>query len=210
MNDYINTLEAVFLENANTENAAKQAKYMKNNFAFYGINSPTRKLITRPFLVKDALPAKEDLEKIIKYLWQKPQREFQYFALELAIKYKKQIEEKDIELFEFLIKQKSWWDSIDSIAPNLVGHYFRLFPKKRNTVIEKWLNTDNLWLNRSCILFQLKYKKYLDTEFLSYVINHFIGSKEFFINKAIGWVLREYAYINPSWVIGYCEKTRCS
>ncbi|MGB1018945.1 MAG: DNA alkylation repair protein, partial [Chitinophagales bacterium] len=93
MNDYINTLEAVFLENANTENAAKQAKYMKNNFAFYGINSPTRKLITRPFLVKDALPAKEDLEKIIKYLWQKPQREFQYFALELALKYKKQIEE---------------------------------------------------------------------------------------------------------------------
>lgn len=207
MKEYIATLEESFVLRANAKIAAQQAKYMKGHFDYFGLKSPERREITKPFFLKASLPLKTDLPKYIKSLWQKPQREFHYFAMKLCFKYVKQLEEKDIELFEFMITHNSWWDSIDFIAPNLVGAYFKKFPEKRNSIIERWIASENLWLQRSAILFQLKYKDTLDTEYLAYIIHQFIGSKEFFINKAIGWVLREYAYRNPEWVIAFAEKT---
>ena len=210
MQDYINALEQEFERLKNPIKAKQMKAYMKNKFEFYGINSPERNNAQRPFLVKQALPAKQNLEEIVKILWQKPQREFQYFSHALVLKYKNEFQEKDIDLFEFMIVNKSWWDSIDFIAPKLLGHYFKIFPKKRNEVVEKWLNSNNIWLQRSCIIFQLKYKTDTDNEFLSYVINKLLGSKEFFINKAIGWVLREYGKTNPDWVVSFCDKTELS
>ncbi len=97
-----------------------------------------------------------------------------------------------------MITNKSWWDSIDFIAINLVGEYFKIYPCQIATYVDKWLKSGNIWLQYSAILFQLKYKQNLDTEMLSYVINNLLGSKEFFINKAIGWILREYGKSNPT------------
>lgn len=210
MKEYIQTLEEEFLRIANPNIAIQQKSYMKNKFEFFGIKSPERKLISRPFLLKGTLPPKRQLEDLIKILWKKPQREFQYFAHALVFKYKKEIKKKDLALFEFMIVNKPWWDSIDFIAPNMLGHYFKLYPEMRDTTIKKWLASNNIWLQRSCILFQLKYKHDLDTEFLSYIINSLLGSKEFFINKAIGWVLREYGKSNPTWVLEFTDKTALS
>lgn len=210
MEEYIEALENEFLENKNESNAEKMAKYMKNNFEFFGINSPKRNEIQKQFLQKDFLPDKADLNFIVKKLWLKPQREFQYFAQSLVFKYKQQFSVGDIDLFEFMILNKSWWDSIDFIAPNLLGCYFKTFPEKRNTIIEKWLNSENIWLQRSCILFQLKYKENMDTSFLSKVINRLNNSNEFFINKAIGWVLREYGKTDSDWVVAFVQKTSLS
>jgi len=107
-------------------------------------------------------------------------------------KYIKELQPKDIELFEFMIINKSWWDTIDFIGPKLVGEYFKLYPEQRNKYAEKWLNTENLWLQRVSILFQLNYKENLDSKYLAFIITSLLGSKEFFINKAIGWILRQY------------------
>jgi 3-methyladenine DNA glycosylase AlkD len=204
---FITELQSVFQENADFERAEKQAKYMKNKFVFFGLPSPVRKKLQAPFLVKKYLPQKKEAFKICRELYQKPQREFHYFSVELLEKYQKQIEEKDIELFEYLITHNSWWDTVDFIAVNLVGNYFKKFPKKKEHYINKWLQSNNLWLQRTCLIFQLKYKSDTDTELLAYSIQKLLNTKEFFINKAIGWALRQYTRINSNWVIDFVENT---
>ena len=102
-----------------------------------------------------------------------------------------------------MITHKSWWDTVDYIAANLLGTYFKLYPEQRQIYVKNWLASGNFWLQRSAILFQLKYKDQVDTEMLSHVITSLLGSKEFFINKAIGWMLREYGKTNPAWVVDF-------
>ncbi len=210
INKYINILETEFSVNSNSENAIKQKKYLKNLFEFYGLTTPQRRKIQKPFLQKEYLPSKDELKDIITQLWQKPQREFQHFALDLSYKYLKKIEKQDIELFEYMILNKSWWDTVDGVAPKLVAEYFIKFPEQRDKYTEKWLNSNNIWLQRSTLIYQLFYKDNLDTEFLSYAINNLLGSKEFFINKAIGWILRQYSKTNPQWVEEFVEETALS
>ncbi len=205
MNDFLSELDTEFRNNANPVVAAGQKAYMKNQFEFYGVKTPVRRKIQKQFFHREVLPLKKDLEPIVKALWDKPQRENQYFAQELTEKYTKQFEVQDIDLLEYMITHKSWWDTIDFIAPKLVGEYFKLFPKQRNKVVEKWLTSNNIWLQRSAILFQLKYKDKIDTDFLVEIIKYLQGSKEFFINKAIGWILREYSKINPQWVLDFVK-----
>ena len=200
------TLEVEFNRNSNLNIAIQQKAYMRNQFEFFGLKAPVRRTISKPFLDKNHLPPKEHLHKIIKELWQKPEREFQLFGQELVFKYVKEFEKSDMALFEFMIAQKSWWDSVDFIAANILGAYLKKFPEDISKYVNKWLESGNIWLQRSAILFQLKYKLDLDTEILHYCIQHLTGSKEFFINKAIGWILREYSKTNPKWVQNYVAK----
>lgn len=207
---YIKALSIEFQKHANAKIAAKQKAYLRNQFEFYGIKTTHRREIQKPFLVKEFLPPKQDLEMIVKTLWQKPQREYHYFAQELAMKYSKKMDINDIALFEFMVTHQSWWDTVDAIATKLIGDYFKKFPQQRDRYIITWIMSEHLWLQRSAILFQLKYKNNLDTKFLSYVIHELLGSKEFFINKAIGWILRDYSRINPTWVRAFVEQTNLS
>ena len=210
MHEFISSIQQEFQLNSNKEIAIAQKQYMKNKFEFYGIKSPLRRELQKSFLVQKYLPAKEDLAFIVKELWLKSQRELQYFTQELVKKYSKQFTKEDIELFEFMIINKSRWDSIDFIAVNLLGVYFEKYPKQIAPYVEKWLKSDNIWLQRSAVLFQLKYKQQLNTALLSRIINNLLGSKEFFINKAIGWILREYSKVNPLWVKEFVTNTELS
>lgn len=206
MTEYINTLEEEFKRLANPEIAAGQKAYMKNRFEFFGVKTPDRRAAYATFLKKEFLPNQKDLEKIVKTLWLMPEREFHYFAQELTLCYLKLLRESDLELFEFMILNNSWWDTVDFIAPKLVGPYFKKYPQHRDKTVEKWLASGNIWLQRSCILFQLKYKTDFDTKLLEHVIHSLSGSKEFFINKAIGWILREYGKREPDWVVEFANR----
>ena len=106
-----------------------------------------------------------------------------------------------------MVTNKSWWDTVDFISSKLIGEYFKIYPDQRAKYVEKWIASKNTWLQRSSVLFQLNYKDNLDTEFLTLVINSLLGSKEFFINKAIGWILRNYSRVNPGWVVDFVNKT---
>lgn len=106
-----------------------------------------------------------------------------------------------------MVTHKSWWDTVDFIAAKLMGEYFTKFPEQRAIYVKKWIDSNNIWLQRCALLFQLKYKENLDTALLGAVINSLLGSKEFFINKAIGWILREYSKTNPNWVMEFANKT---
>lgn len=210
LNDYINTLTTAFQCEANLAIASSQKAYMRNKFEFFGLKTPVRRHIQKPFLVKQYLPTKEELPTLVKLLWAQPQRDFQLFAQELVFKYSNKFEETAIELLEFMIVNKSWWDTVDFIATKLVGAYFKSYPHKIDATINTWLVSNNIWLQRSALLFQLKYKKELDTVLLSNIIHSLLETKEFFINKAIGWVLREYSRTNPAWVADFVSKTALS
>jgi len=207
MKDFIATLEIEFERNSNEEIAQQQKAYMRNKFEFYGMKAPLRRQIQKPFLVKQFLPPKSELTEIVKTLWAKPHRDYHHFAMDMSFKYIKQMEKKDIELFEFMVINQSWWDTVDFIATKLIGTYFKVFPDQKAKYIDKWIASNNIWLQRSAIIFQLKYKQDMDTQLLSSTIHALLGSKEFFINKAIGWVLREYSRTDPQWVINFVNST---
>ncbi|KUO65041.1 MAG: DNA alkylation repair protein [Lutibacter sp. BRH_c52] len=207
---FINILEIELVQHSNPKIALEQKAYMRNQFEYYGIKSAERREIQKPFLIKQFLPKKDELGEIVIFLWEKPQRDYQYFSQELAFKYVKHLEKKDIELYEYMVTHKSWWDTVDFIAAKLMGEYFIKFPEQRTIYVKKWIDSNNIWLQRCALLFQLKYKENLDTDILGSVINSLLASKEFFINKAIGWILREYSKTNPIWVIEFADKTALS
>lgn len=207
MKDFVEALRLEFEAHADPDIAKQQKAYLRNQFLFYGIKTPVRREIQKPFLIKKFLPPKENLKNLVRTMWKKPQREYHYFTQELVQKYTKQFEEKDILLLEYMITHNSWWDTVDLIATKLVKAYFKKFPDQRDPHIEKWLSSKNIWLQRTCIIFQLLEKDKTDLKLLEHVINSLLGSKEFFINKAIGWILRDYSRTDADWVIDFVERT---
>lgn len=203
MSVYVNSVKEVYSKNSNSENIFWMKKYMKNQFEFYGIKSPIRKELSKPFLKKENLPQIEEINEIIKEFWNEPQRELQYFGMELLSKYSKLLPNDVFHLFEFMITTKSWWDSIDYIAAILVGNHFKLHPELKDSIGVEWNNSDNMWLNRTSILFQLKYKSLTDEKMLFQFILKHASSTQFFHRKAIGWALREYSKTNPKSVINF-------
>lgn len=205
--NYWKPLIAAFEAHANPEIAAGAEKYMRNQYSFYGIPSPTRAIIFKDFIKTYDLPDNADLDEIIISAWQLPQREMQYAAMNVLDKTIKKMPAQSIFLLEKLIQQKSWWDTIDFIAPNLVGPLFKRYPEIRNETISRWMDSGNFWLQRSCLLFQLKYKQATDDKLLFELCTKLGSEKEFFIRKAIGWALRQYARTAPEQVRNFVENT---
>lgn len=207
MTDYVIKIISTFQSNGDQLIAEGQSNYMRNKFEFFGLKSQKRRDLQRAFLRSDSLPPKSELKLIVSELWTEPQRELHYLGQELVKKYLRESDRSDIELYEYMVTHKSWWDTVDFIASNLIGSHFKTYPELRKAYVDKWLSSQNMWLQRCALLFQLKYKTEVDTDLLTYAIRPLLGSKEFFINKAIGWMLREYSKSNPEWVASYVSKT---
>lgn len=206
VSDYINGLREAFAEAGDPEIAAGQKAYLKGQFSFFGLKSPDRRALQRPFLVKDALPPAEFRGEVIRDLWDMPERELHYVAQELFEKYHKHYTLEDIDLLEHLITHNSWWDTVDFLASHIAGRLMQQFPEHRDEVIERWMASDHLWLQRTCLLFQLGYKAELDEVLLEDLIGRLQHHPDFFIRKAIGWILRSHARVNPDFT-RYMVKT---
>jgi len=204
---YVENFKTIYAQNSNSETAFWMKKYMKNKFDYFGIKKPERDLIKKEFHSQFGWPPPENINEVVMLLWQEPERELQYFAMEMLFKFRKNISTTIIKLYEEIITSKSWWDTVDYIAVKLVGNYFKVFPGQIPLVTQKWMASDNMWLQRSCILFQLTYKKDTNVDLLFSFIRPCTGSKEFFIQKAIGWALREYSKTNPRVVLTFAEQT---
>jgi 3-methyladenine DNA glycosylase AlkD len=206
--NFITKLETAFANNSNPEYALAMAKYMRNHFSFFGIKTEERiqlfKLIWNDCKNKIA----ENPREIAQELYTKPEREFHYCAIEILIKQLKgNYQKEDIHLIEKLIITNSWWDSVDTIAKNILAQYLLEFPFETAAVIENFSNSENMWLNRSAILFQLGYKQITNFEILQSECEKHKNSNEFFIQKAIGWALREYGKSNPEAVKNFVDNT---
>lgn len=197
MHTYLSPLVSLFQKNANTTQAAPMKRYMRDQFEYLGIKSPRFKELMKQFLSEHGLPAEKELADIARDLWSLPQREFQYAATSLIGRMEKKLPKDFGKTFEYLIVHKSWWDTVDTLAGNPIGVHFQRFPDVREKLVAKWRKSENFWLRRTCILFQLNYKEETDFGLLCKIIRENLGSKEFFINKAIGWSLRQYARTDP-------------
>lgn len=207
---YGQNLKLFFEAHAVPSQAGPMEKYMKNRFRFLGIKSPQRKELLREFLKNEGLPDAENIEDTVKYLWQAGARELHYAAMELLARKKYLHDKKRIALIEWIIVNQSWWDTVDYIASNIAGLWLSLHPEEIGTLTTKWMKSENIWLQRTCLLFQLKYKQRTDFNLLKGFIEELSGEKEFFIRKAIGWALREYAKASPETVIQFVENNSLS
>lgn len=205
MSTYAKQLRELLLKNRNKINAEQMEKYMRNQFEFIGIKAPELKALFKQYVAEKGWPKREELNEVIQELWAYPERELQMTALIILTKLVKEFTKEDIQLLEKIILEKSWWDTVDHIAKHLVGNYFQLYPEMKRPTLEKWLESEQLWLVRSCILFQLGYKQGTDEILLVEMIERSKHIKDFFIEKAIGWALREYAKTNPQFVMEFVE-----
>ena len=206
MHPFVKGIQKSFQLHANPELAVGMKAYMLHQFEFLGIKAPLRDQLTNTYLKSNSLENWETLELVIKELWALPQREFQYFAIDVFKKHKSLWTANSIHLIEYCICEKSWWDSVDGIASEWLGTYFIQFPRLVPKIPNKWNKSDNMWLQRICIIFQLKYKKNTDYELLSKYILAVANSKEFFLRKAAGWALRDISRHNPTFVIDFVER----
>ncbi len=205
---FIEDLEKILHHKSNRELAIPMENYMKNNFPFLGIKNQSRKAILKPLWSEYKEEIKSNLRSITLALFDKKEREFHYCAMEIIFKeINKKFVREDIQLIEKLITKKSWWDSVDFLAKYLLGNYLLQFPDETYPVIERFSASENMWLNRSAIIFQLSYKEKTDFYLLKSECEKHKTSKEFFIQKAIGWALRDYSRFNPNGVHNYVNST---
>ncbi|BDD00351.1 DNA alkylation repair protein [Persicobacter psychrovividus] len=187
--------------------AEKMAKYMQGHFEFYGLPSPVRKALQKQFLLEAGFPKPEDDAAILTYLWQQPEREWQYFGLDMMLRMKKRWAAGFIDQLYWMITHKSWWDTVDHLASHGLGAQWSRFPEQQKQQLPQWVEDSNLWVRRATILFQLKYKKAIDLDLQADILRKNLGSSSFFINKAIGWSLREISKTNHEWVLQFIEQT---
>jgi len=189
-------------KNKNTEQAIKMAAYMQNKFVFLGIPKPKLKEIIRPYIKEGK---KHELDwKFINTCWKKNYREAQYAAIEYLDSLIKILTDNDLPNLKKLIVTKSWWetsDSIDAIVGKIILNY-----KQLEKEMLKWSTDENIWLRRVAIDFQLQYKEKTNQKLFEQIIVNNFGTNEFFINKAIGWSLREYSKTNQKWVKDFINK----
>nr|WP_294937150.1 DNA alkylation repair protein [uncultured Flavobacterium sp.] len=205
---FVTELEKVFHQNANPELAKPMEAYMKNNFPFLGIKTSSRRNLLKIVWNEHKEEVKNNAREIALELFAKNEREFHYCAIEILIKeLKKKYRKEDILLIENLIITHSWWDSVDILAKYLLGNYLVQFPDETAKTIAGFCAFDNMWLNRSALLFQLDYKAKTDADLLFFICDKHKDSKEFFIQKAIGWALRDYSKFNPNGVTEFVNKT---
>ena len=195
---------------ADSSQAVEMSAYMKNRFPFLGVKSPDRKGIQSELFKRFPKLSWEEVWSNVAELWAMEEREFQYVAADLLRKNAKKLPENFLPKFEYLITHKSWWDSVDSLVPSSLGTYFLNYPNQIIPATNQWIKSENIWLQRAAILFQLKYKADTDFDLMISIIEQLKAGKEFFVNKAIGWALREYSKTNPTAVEAYVSKANLS
>ena len=187
---------------AKPDDAVAMKAYMKNKFEFLGVKTPVRRKLTKTFF-------KQQTDLVIDWnfineAWNYPYRKLQYTALDYLEIRKKLLTPSDLPRLKKLAQTKSWWDTIDFLD-RLVGSIIARFPETKEIILS-WSCDKDFWLRRLAIDHQLLRKEETDTELLEKILVNNLGQTEFFINKAIGWALRDYSKTNPNWVKDFIER----
>ncbi|MEV6601173.1 DNA alkylation repair protein [Actinoplanes sp. NPDC051346] len=187
------------------ERAVSAAAYMRDQFAFLGIASPARRALDR--VVRAGLPAptEEDLSAVATACWERKEREYQYFACDWLRAHVANAGPNFLLTAHTLITTKSWWDTVDALAAHVVGGLVARHPQLR-VEMDAWVEDDNMWVVRTAILHQLNYRQETDTDRLFGYCTRQAGHPDFFVRKAIGWALRQYARTNAEAVRGYLSQ----
>ena len=195
----IHDLRATLTEAADPANVAPMTAYMKNRFRFLGVRSPELRQAAKPILVAAADVDGDELIGFVHRCWQQPEREFRYVGANLTRKHVKKLDPSHLPAVEHFIVTDSWWDTVDSLAAWTVGPMVTGYPELV-AVMDAWIEDKDLWLNRTAIIHQLGYKGDTDRDRLYRYALRRADHRDFFVRKAIGWALRQYARVDPDGV----------
>ena len=199
--DLITDLE----ENRNELLAESMSKYMQDKFRFLGVRGATRTEIYKKYF-PDARKTKTIDWDFVENCWNKEEREFQYVVVYYLKAMQKFLKREDISRLKYLIVTKSWWDTVDLLAKVVGSLVIRI--EGYDQIMLEWSKDSNIWLKRVAILYQLSLKDKVDKQVLDEILVNNLGDSEFFINKAVGWALRDYSKYNPEWVREFIKKNK--
>lgn len=194
-----------FEENSNELLAESMSKYMQDKFRFLGVRGATRTEIYKKYF-PDARKTKTIDWNFVENCWNKEEREFQYVVVYYLKAMQKFLKREDISRLKYLIVTKSWWDTVDLLAKVVGSLVIRI--EGYDQIMLEWSKDSNIWLKRVAILYQLSLKEKVDKQVLERILVNNLGDSEFFINKAIGWALRDYSKFDPEWVREFIEKNK--
>jgi 3-methyladenine DNA glycosylase AlkD len=200
-------LDEIYPPAADPVRAVGARAYMRDQFPFLGITNPRLTELNRAVLAGLDAPSEADLVAVSLACWAKPEREYQYFACTYLRRHIRVGTPSLLTHVRELITTKSWWDTVDTLASNTVGPLVARYSELGDTM-DAWVADENMWVARTAILYQLKYQDRTDAERLFRYCTARAGHKDFFIRKAIGWALRQYAYTDPDAVRTYVEEHR--
>lgn len=187
--------------------AVQMEAYMRNQFPFLGIAAAPRKVVYQKEF-RQALKEKKIDFDFVEFCFSKPEREFHYAGVDYLLTIQSLLTPQHLPKIKKYIQTKSWWDTVDGLD-GVVGSLVLRYPELKETMIE-WSLEDNKWIRRVAIDHQLLFKEKTDTDLLAAIIKNNLNDTEFFINKAIGWSLRDYSKTNPDWVAQFIQENRSS
>lgn len=196
----IEGLKKNFEKRANEDNAIQMAKYLRNQFVFYGLKSHARRDAYHQILKDEKKQIDWDL---LDQAWNDKHREMQYFVCDYLLAMEKYVSYDDLFKIEHYVRTKQWWDTIDSLM-KLYG-YVGLKDQRVDQLMLDWSKDPDKWVRRVAIEHQLLRKDRINTALLSQILENNLESDEFFINKAIGWALRDYSKTNPEWLSDFID-----
>lgn len=188
----------------NSALSTPMAHYMRDQFIFAGLKTPERKSQSKTLIKQSKKVAIPELLTGIEALYQRSEREYQYVAIDLMVANVKRMKFTEIQRLATLVTQKAWWDSVDALRKGF-GDYIRVHPDDKRRVFELFNGDDNFLMRRVAITLQLMEKNQTDTRMLTEAILADLETPEFFIQKAIGWALRNYSKVNPQWVANFID-----
>jgi 3-methyladenine DNA glycosylase AlkD len=195
---FVNAVEHALMPFADESRAEQMKAYLLNQFQFLGLAAPVRRAAIKE-IGKVNWQSSADLLTVAELLWQKPEREYRYTAIDLLRKHSDQLSVNDLYTLQALLLQESWWETVDGLSSVIAKVIHVAVQQQPNAakVIDPWLKHPNYWVRRSAMLHQLGWRLDTDTKRLFGYAQQLAEEKEFFIRKAIGWALRDYARWNP-------------
>ena len=193
---------------ANAENAAHMKRYMKSEMDYHGVKAPIKKQINQQAFKQFKIESIEEYDLVLKQLWDARYREERYSAIAFSKQYKKFQTLQMLPTYRMMIETGAWWDYVDAIAAHLIGSLLSNYPEEMKPEMYRWIKDDDLWIRRSAILSQLRFKQETDSEMLFEFCSRCIHEESFWIRKAIGWALREYSKSNADSVSDFITEFR--
>lgn len=203
VHDAVEYVRASLASQTDPEKAAGMQAYMKTDMPFYGVQKPARAAILRQLKKEHAPNNREDYEGLVTALWELPHREEKYLAQAVAAAFPHLITPASLSLYERFIVEGAWWDFVDETATHLIRELVIHYPDQVWPVVDRWIDDEDMWRRRTAIICQVGAKDNTDADRLFRFCLARIGEREFFIRKAIGWALREYAKTDPEAVADF-------
>lgn len=203
----LDRLTAAYRPAADPERAAQTTAYLRGVAPFLGIPAPRRRELSRAVLYGTSRPAEADCAAIALRCWRLPEREYHYFAVDFLRRHVRRCSSGFLPVVRHLVVTTSWWDTVDTLAAHVVGGLVAADPELA-AAMDEWIEDDDLWIARTALLHQLRFKDATDTGRLFGYCLRRADHRDFFIRKAVGWCLREYAKTGPAAVRAFVDGHR--